>query len=855
MIPSLVRSAGTHKYQAKIPAYIFSFFIPFGIMLLIFMTNCIFPFGDESFMHSDMYHQYVPFLAEMMRKLRAGESLLYSWNTGAGSNFLALFAYYMASPFNWLAVLFPEQYLIEFMSYMVVVKTGLAGLSFCWYLNHHFSNSEEIGFVSVPFSIFYALSGYMAAYNWNVMWLDCVVLFPLIALGLEQLVCNGKYRLYCISLTLCILTNYYISIMVCFFLVLYFIIQLVSVSTQFKEHTLSRLVGTIMRFSLFSLLAGGMAAALLVPVYYSLQLTEFTKFSFPNQLKFYFSIFDMLARHCINVATETGLDHWPNIYCGTAVLLLIPLYAANPSVPLREKAGKLGLLAFLLVSFSANMLNFIWHGFNYPNSLPCRQSFLYIFLLLTLACEAVLRLRSCSAKTIGLGFGISLCAVLLFEKFAEDTDAYAAESFILTAVLLCIYAVFLYHYHKAGSLLLLLLFLTAAGTETGINMYSTSCSVTSRSLYLENQEDYAALLERIKLQDTDFYRIEKLERKTKNDGTFTGYPTASLFSSTSNGNLAALYEQLGMQHSKVYYCYDGATPFSSALLSVRYIFSELPDEDPSLFTLIDQEDNIYLYRCSNTLPLGFVLPESMSEFSSAILMDHDNPLDGQNLMVTSLGISEPLFLPQSVSQEGNNILFSISDSGHYYAYVNNSDISTLKLHHSGESKTFTKVNKKYILDLGRYEAGESICLSSEDDSTLGISVYRLDNTVLESALRLLNSRPLSVASYDTTHISGSVHLDSPGELILTVPSEPGWTVLVDGIQTETGKFGGAFLSIPLSSGTHQIELSYLPQGFHTGIAISILSLMLFLIILFSSQHKHWNTRNNIRISKAAPEEI
>ena len=56
-------------------ACLLSFAIPFLIMLAIFIINGIFPFGDESFMHSDMYHQYVPFLSEMLSKIRSGDSL------------------------------------------------------------------------------------------------------------------------------------------------------------------------------------------------------------------------------------------------------------------------------------------------------------------------------------------------------------------------------------------------------------------------------------------------------------------------------------------------------------------------------------------------------------------------------------------------------------------------------------------------------------------------------------------------------------------------------------------------------------------------------------------------------------
>ena len=65
------------------------------------------------------------------------------------------------------------------------------------------------------------MSGFVAAYNWNVMWMDTLVLAPLIVLGLERLVREKKGGLYCVTLGLCILSNYYLSIMVCLFLCLY----------------------------------------------------------------------------------------------------------------------------------------------------------------------------------------------------------------------------------------------------------------------------------------------------------------------------------------------------------------------------------------------------------------------------------------------------------------------------------------------------------------------------------------------------------------------------------------------------------------------------------------------------------
>ena len=53
------------------------------------------------------------------------------------------------------------------------------------------------------------------------------MLFPIILLGLEQLVKEKRGTLYCITLGLSILSNYYISIMICIFMVIYVIAQMI----------------------------------------------------------------------------------------------------------------------------------------------------------------------------------------------------------------------------------------------------------------------------------------------------------------------------------------------------------------------------------------------------------------------------------------------------------------------------------------------------------------------------------------------------------------------------------------------------------------------------------------------------
>ena len=86
-----------------------------------------------------MYHQYAPFFAEFQHKLTQGGSLLYTWDIGLGVNFSALYAYYLASPFSFITLLFPENQLPEALMWLTCIKIGLAGMSFALFLRLAFN--------------------------------------------------------------------------------------------------------------------------------------------------------------------------------------------------------------------------------------------------------------------------------------------------------------------------------------------------------------------------------------------------------------------------------------------------------------------------------------------------------------------------------------------------------------------------------------------------------------------------------------------------------------------------------------------------------------------------------------------
>lgn len=875
--------------------YFFSFLTPALIMLVIFIIRKIYPFGDRSFLHIDMYHQYFPFLVEFYHKLKNGESLLYSWHTGVGSNFYALFIYYLASPFNWLCILVPEQFLMEFQSYMVVLKTGLCGLTFTYYIRKHFNTNS---WAVLCFALFYALSGFMAAYNWDVMWLDVVVLAPLVILGLERLVNEGKCYLYMVTLALSILSNYYLSIMLCIFLVLYFVVLLI-IKEPSGEDTAAPLafpaldkvknfyIKAVIRFCAYSLLAGGLNAILLLPELAALRFTEFSDISFPTKVKTYFSVIDMLARHCFNVIVETGLDHWPNIYCGVAVFLLLPLYVMQKKIPVREKAPKLILLAFMLISFSTNTLNFIWHGMNYPDSLPARQSFLYIFLLLTLCYEAFIHIQEHSGSEIMELFLGVLFFILLCEKLITD-DSFTGVCFLATGIFLLFYAGFIHCYRLHSSLpkWLCICTMIVVIAESGINTYLTSVPTVSRSSYLSNYESYQTLTDRtIQNENNDFFRFEKFARRTQNDAMVIGFNAGSCFSSTINSLICNFYEKYGMKASRVNYCYDGATPVTAALLSVRYMLYTLDKGYDNIYELVDTEGNLYLYKNNYSLPLGYMITaepsasykeeetitqytqfsENLEEtdddtgtfysdkltelFSDADYIEENiheekaydksiDPIERQNQLVHKLGIANDVFIQVDVESYGSHADIFTDEDAHYYAYSSNMKIDTIRMDYEETSKSFSQIKKDYILDLGYHQADTIISLGSENGEDLDIVVYKVNEPALNSFITKLIQQTMIVDSYDSTSIKGHIDVSSAGQLVLSVPFESGWTLYVDGVKTDMNLFEDTFISVYLNEGSHSIELRYSSYSLIVGTVISIVCLLLAAgLVIHSKKYK------------------
>lgn len=832
---------------------ILSFIIPLVILIIIYYMRKIYPFGDNTYLRSDCYHQYAPFMKELYNKITTGQSLTYSWNIGLGVNFSSLYSYYLASPINWFIGLVTPNHIPEAMNLFIILKTSLCSLTFAYYLSRHF-NTKKMTVASL--SVFYALSSYVCAFSWNLMWLDCLLLLPLIILGLERLVKENKCYLYCISLGIAILSNYYIAIMICIFCVLYYIALIYS-DTAVKN--LKYYVTKCKNFAVYSLLAGGFAAITVLPAYYALSSTASGDFEFPKTIITYFSVLDMLSRSLINVDVAVFSAHDPNLYCTVAVFLLVPLYAVNPKIKLKEKIAKLSLFAFMLVSFNTNILNYIWHGFHYPNSLPARQSFIYIFLILTISYEALIKVREVTTRQLAGCFTGSIALILLIEKLYVN-DTYKSTTIYISIVFLIFYLIVIAllrnNNYKQNFVVYLLIIVVCA--EAFINANETSLSTCTRSYYLNDNTAIDTLVEQANEAEGDnFFRIEKADRKTKNDAAWNNYRGASTFSSTANSGLSKYYGSLGFEESTNAYAYYGHTPLTEAMFSIKYVLSNTKlneNEFMSVFSSttydvtnyidnkITSQRSYYMYKNNYTLPLAFMMPEDIEENWNNT---DANPFTVQNNLCTAITKNDaPMYTRLDVTTMGEqNDIYTDSDI-HLFIYVTTSldSISVSVTGNDGNisSKSYNSMTHRHILDLGNISAGSTVSVSSSDSdvSLIQLYAYSFDSEIFYDTFNELNSNPMELTYFSDNLLKGNITVSKSGLLYTSIPYDKGWTVYVDGKEVKTYAFKDALLSIYLTEGNHNLEFKYSPVGFKPGILLTSMSVTIFVIIVIMNSRKY-----------------
>ena len=409
---TLAKAGFMDRYGVWIYLFL-AFLIPFLLMFISFRIAGVSPFGKNQILVTDLWHQYYPFLVDYQDKLQHGGSLLWTWKSGGGTNYIALISYYLASPLNFFSVLVPADKLREFLYVITCVKIGLAGFFYALFLKITFKRKD----VSITaFGILYALCAFIMGYYWNIIWLDTIALLPLVIAGTFALLRHGKFRLYIIALALSVLANYYIGLFTCVF------VLLVSIGYCIVEYKgLKDLLIQFLKAAGCSIVALMMSAMLTLPAYFALGYTHSSDNTFPAQFAINIGSkadlggvlegFGKTIANSVAFIQPTAKEGLPNIYCGVITIFLAILFFFCSKIKKRERIFCGGLLLFFIFSFIIRQLDYVWHGFHFPNMLPHRFSFLYSFVLIYMAFRVFMHIDDIKlVSVIGaiLGFAVYL---------------------------------------------------------------------------------------------------------------------------------------------------------------------------------------------------------------------------------------------------------------------------------------------------------------------------------------------------------------------------------------------------------------------------------------------------------------
>ncbi len=870
-----------------------------GISLLLFMLAYIFlgvwPVGYKTVMLVDMHHQYAPLLSELRALLLGGGDFTYSFHIGLGSNFIPAFAYYLASPLNLLLLLFPERLLAEGVLLITLLKGAAAAAAFAA-CAQYLTRRRSSGVVAL--GVLYSLSGYMLAYSWNIMWLDGVILLPVVVLCMERMLRTGKVAAYAATLALALFANYYIGFMLCVFLVLYMAVWLLRQPRAPREW----LTGCG-RFAAGSLLAGGLAAALLVPTALALGRTSAageTLGAFDSN----FPLFDLLGRLLYGATPTIRSGNLPNLYCGLPAVLLMPIYLTRKQLPLRRRLCYGGLLLVLLVSCTVTQLDLLWHGLHTPNDLPYRFSFLVGFVLLLMAAQVLARPEHITSRQV-LG-SLSGCAIylLLWEKLDAETAPTPAVLYMNLALLAIYGAVLMLGaLRRAPQRMVVRLLLAVVCVELLIGSSDTLLQMnedehyTEHSDYLDNEDtaaDDAAIrrveeLARQELGDT-FYRLEYLPRSTCMDTARHHYSGLTTFASSNPYQATLLMGDLGYAFNGVNsYLYHSFVAATDSLFGIRYVVLEANIRSHPQLEQIDHvtvgEETRYIYRNRLALPLGYMVDNDIREYAS---VDYAPFTNHERLYAAMVGEWVELYEPvelyakndlatvngdSSIQVEGDDMEAEfaavIEEEGQYFAYVDcraAEDITVLSYDEDGQPENTWGVTtyEPYIIDMGTLSVGQTVetWITSDSSATGNIYIVRLNAEEMERQLTALQAGGLTVTAQSHSHLEGTVTAAETGTMLLSIPYDTGWTVLVDGKPAKTFPLAsterdasfdaekdtpdGALLCVEVSAGTHTVTLTYRAPGQILGLIISLVCLAIlaaWLILPPVLQHR--------RASKAA----
>lgn len=931
---------GKKRFGFDFWMYVFAFLLPALLTLFAYAKFGIYPFGSESapqgkdgsVLALDLNGQYIYYFEAFRDAFWGDNSFFYSWSRDLSGEFMGIIGYYLASPFTLIIVLLPRTMILESLMIMQLCKIGAAGLTFAVYVR----NSKGIKpLQSVIFSTCYAMMSYAVIQLIDPMWLDGIVFLPLIILGVEHFIDDGRKLNYIIPLAVMFIANFYIGYMTAIFVAIYFFYYLFF-GTE-RKLKLYDYIKIFLWFGIATAVVLMLSAFMILPVYNALSLGKF-EFSQPDySLKTQFSPIELVPTLLPDQYYSVNMQGLPEIYCGVITLVLLPLFYMNSKIKFNKKIGYTFMVFALFFSMYIKPVDMLWHGGQTPNWLPYRYSFLMSFVLVSMAATVFAHLDGIKIdiKKIAVSFGIILGLVLYFDakqpsfKYITEKFKYVASSPYTTQetyggtkyqelwlgtlafgmILAAFYLTAIYFYSNTKSKKVRsgvsIAIVCVLGFELSYNAYDTFKKVdkevaySKRTTYYNEIQAGRDVTDAIEKYDSGLYRSEKTFFRTVNDNLAYGMKGISHSSSVMNTKIINFIETMGYSMRSYVTRYDGNTTLSDSLLGIKYVVDKT-DSNSSLlnkdykpvFTQkytnnAGEQNEFTVYQNPDALSIGYMVNKDILNLA---FLGNDNPFNSQNMFLSTITgntdfqkdangniningnreyytrLKESVELSQcyetaygdqrcftanaDATDPVINIHFTAKTNQEIYMYLKtqnekavNTWVSSTKdasgnfIDHKQLGTGSYFENHDYaIVRVGKYEPGTDVEVRltirlnntkpDTDEYTIikDFFIYQFSDELFHNDINQLKENQWDIKEYTSRYISGTIDAKEGQLMLTTIPSEPGWTVKVDGKKVDTVEVLKAFIGVKLEPGKHTVTMSYTPPGFVVGVITLIIGI-------------------------------
>lgn len=869
-----------------------SFLVPALTMWLIYIAMGTYPFGNGSVLVLDLNGQYIYYFEQLREIVLGSGSFLYSFGRAAGGEFMGIFAYYLASPFSFIVCLFPKEMITEALLFMFLLKTGLCGLTFGIFLQYKTPGDKLNRISVVMFSTIYALTAYAVVQQHNTMWIDNLIFLPLIVMGIERMIKYHRFRLFVISLTLAVMSNFYIGYMMCIFVFIYFFVAYATIDPEERnpknEH--AHFAKSLLRMGGSAALVLSMSCVIIWSAYYSLTFGK-TTFSNPKwTLDPKFDILDLISKLFIGSYDTVRPEGLPFVYCGALVLILLPIYFIIKKIPFREKISVFIMSVFFVLSFTVSAVDLVWHGFQRPNWLNYRYSFILCFFMIFAAYRAFVYIKEVDIKVVTAVVAAWAAVLILLQKL--DTYEWISDygtvwlSFAFFAAFLILLRFHINSTLPEGVALAVASIVVLESFVGGLmNLVALGDDVvySSRTSYRSFIDRVQPIVDMVQADDDSFYRMEKTLHRKTNDPLALGFRGFSNSTSTLNADTIKLLSRLGLSSKSHWSKYLGGTPVFDSLFGIKYLLSESGETVSKLY------EKKYEYQGEDTtkpkiegyynpyaLPIAYgVSPELLNFAFSTVQYDDlgeetrtelaSSPFVRMNDIVSNMlgeGRSAQLFVPIQIDEETARYCTTSYTTGHK-AYTNDSSsakgrvqytvtaaedaqifcyfpsdyIRESDLYLNGRKVSTYYGNETYrIVDLGYHLKDDvmrvEIRMTDNDklyirnDSTY---FYYLDEGAFCETMAELDDSPFIIESYTEDSFYGTIDIkEGDGLVFTTIPYDEGWVIKLDGHEVELIETLEALIAFDAAPGEHTLTMEYRPDCVIYGRLVSATGLAAFI---------------------------